>query len=224
MAYTVSKAEDNASHRRRQPWNPFDDSGYWGPSEFDSRHVAVMNFIWDVPFLRNTNSLAGKVLGGWTLSGVVQFQTGDPFTVGRGNDRAGIGSGGAFQPWEVSGDPVLSRGERRFSDSVNDANFAFRTQSSDGSPLFTEPALGTFSRSQTRTLYYQPGFQNFNLGVFKRFAINERHNIQLRGEFFNAFNHPNWRDFNTNPTSSAFGKVTRKINERLVQVSLRYSF
>ena len=224
VAYTLSKSEDNASHRRRQPWNPFDDRGYWGPSEFDSRHVTVMNFIWDVPFLQNSNSLAGKVLGGWTLSGVIQFQTGDPFTVGRGNDRAGIGSGGAFQPWEVSGDPVLSRGARRFSNSPADSNFAFRTTGSDGGPLFTEPALGTFSRTQTRTLYYQPGFQNFNLGVFKRFAINERHNVTLRGEFFNAANHANWRDFNTNPTSGAFGKVTRKVTERQVQVSLRYSF
>ena len=75
-----------------------------------------------------------------------------------------------------------------------------------------------------RNLLNDPGFQNWNLGLFKQFMITERHRFQLRGEFFNFPNHPNWGNPSTNPTSGSFGKITSKGSERNIQLSLRYSF
>ncbi len=228
FAYTLSKSFDNGSDRRARFWNPFDDRAFWGPSNFDTRHIAVINFIYQLPFLRSRTDILGKTLGNWQLTGAIQFQTGTPFSLGTSDDFAGIGSSGEFQPWQVNGNPVVDRGERKFSNCqgaqcAGDPNFAFRVGNADGTRIFTEPQRGTFS-SQTRNLYYNTGFQNWNLAVFKNFPITERHNIQLRGEFFNFPNHPNWGGIDTNPRNVTFGKITSKSSERNAQLVLRYQF
>jgi hypothetical protein len=235
FAYTYSGSKDNADGRRDIIYNSYDDSNFWGWSDFDTRHVLIMNSVWKAPFFQNsTNNLLKSLLGGWTLSGVIQFQSGMPFTIQTSDDFAGIGSGDAGQPWEVSGDPYLSRGERGFSQgAANDDVFFFRTTDDSGNPLFSAPAAGTFSSTQNRnSLLHGPGFQNWNLGVFKDFAITERQKVTLRAEFFNLPNHPNLGGFNgalggldSNPRNSTFGRVTRKSDDRRnIQLSLRYSF
>ncbi len=224
FSYTYSKSLDNASGRRDRIWNPWDDRIFWGPSSFDTRHIAVVNFIYQLPFLRGRNDLTGRLLGGWQITGIAQFQTGAPFTVGTTDDFAGIGAVGEGQPWEMLGDPKLPRGERRFSESAADNNFWFRTRLPDGSPLFVPPAAGTFSKTQTRNLLNNVGFQNWNAAIFKDFAVREGHTLQFRAEFFNFPNHPNWGGVNTNPRSATFGKVTSKGGERNVQLVLRYNF
>ncbi|HYO83412.1 MAG TPA: hypothetical protein VES20_18560, partial [Bryobacteraceae bacterium] len=95
------------------------------------------------------------------------------------------------------------------------------------------PAPGTFS-SQTRNQFYGPGFQNWNLALFKSFGVTEGSHLQFRAEAFNFPNHPNWGGANgqgttgggvdNNPRSATFGKVTLKGGERNVQLSLRYTF
>jgi hypothetical protein len=224
LAYTYSKTMDNGSDFRARVYNAYDGRNFWGPSDADTRHVAVINFIYELPFLAKSTNLTGRLLGGWQVTGVTQFQTGTPFTVGTGDDFAGIGSSDA-QPWEVSGDPPLPRGERKFSEGVADQNFYFQVTNQDGSALFHTPEAGTFSKTQTRNaLLYNPGFQNWNLALFKSFSVHESHRVEFRAEFYNWPNHPNWGNPNANPKSGTFGKVTSKSSERIVQLSLRYRF
>jgi hypothetical protein len=229
FAYTLSKSEDNGSDRRARLYNPFDDRNFWGKSNFDTRHVAVINFIYELPFLKDQQGFHGKVLGGWQVTGVVQFQTGTPGTVGRSVDYAGIGIA-EFQPWNVNGDAFLPRGERAFSESAADSNFWFRT-TNGGQAIFTQPASGTFANQNRQSLpVHGPGFQNWNIAGFKDFRITERHNVNFRAEFFNFINHPNWGGatgggIGTDPSNATtFGKVTAKGGNREVQLSLRYSF
>jgi hypothetical protein len=239
VSYTLSKSYDNASTRRDIPFNSLNDKNFWGPSNFDTRQILVINWIYDLPY-RKTQGLTGEVLGGWEITGVSQFQTGTPFTIGTNTDYAGIGVS-SFQPWNVNGNPVLSRGDRGFSSSASDANYWFRVKNADGTPIFTAPAAGTYA-NQTKNLYSMPGFSNWNLALFKTFSITERHRIQFRAEAFNWLNHPNWgagssgapSQFgipasplgqpNGNPTSSTFGKVTTKDSRRNLQLSLKYTF
>jgi hypothetical protein len=119
VAYTFSNSEDDASGRRDQLINPFDASFNWGPSGFNRRHVAVINYVWELPIFRDRSTMAGKVLGGWELSGVTQLQTGTPNQVGLSTDFAGIGSGNQFQPFNVNGDPMLSRSSRGWAGPDN---------------------------------------------------------------------------------------------------------
>jgi hypothetical protein len=75
----------------------------------------------------------------------------------------------------------------------------------------TAPATGTFNlQPGSRDSFYQPGFQDWNLALFKTFAINERTGFQFRAEVYDCPNHPNLSGPNSNPTSSQFGEITGK--------------
>ncbi|MDE0103281.1 MAG: carboxypeptidase regulatory-like domain-containing protein [Bryobacterales bacterium] len=224
-AYTYSSSWDNADNRRDRIWNSADDTNFWGPADYDVRHALVLNWVYEVPLMRNSaNRVAKAVVGGWTVSGVMQYQTGFPRTVGRNSDYAGIGDN-SFQPWEVGGDPKLPRSQRGFSQGRGDDVYFFRTTTSGGDRLFNAPAAGTFSQTQHRNQYIrQPNRQSWNLGIFKDFSVSEGQTVTLRCEMFNFPNHPNFSSVNTNPVSATFGKVTSKTSNRNLQLSLRYSF
>jgi len=75
-----------------------------------------------------------------------------------------------------------------------------------------------------------PGFRGqplnlWDLSLIKNFSITEKVKFQLRGEFLNAFNHPQFADPNTDPKSSDFGKTTGQNNlPRNVQIGLKVVF
>ena len=72
---------------------------------------------------------------------------------------------------------------------------------------------------------YGPGFQDWNVSLFKTFAINERTGFQFRAEAYDFINHPNLSAPNFNPTSSQFGMITSKTGlVRQLQLSLRFYF
>src|SRR5262249_29827940 len=97
VAYTLSSSYDNGSAQRDVIPNAYDDSFLWGPSAFDTRHVLVLNWVYDLPFFKDQSRLSGKVLGGWKFTGVTQFQTGTPITIQTGDDIAGVGAGSGNQ-------------------------------------------------------------------------------------------------------------------------------
>lgn len=222
-SYTFSKSYDNASGRRDIVYNAYDDRNFWGPSSFDTPHIVVINWIWELPY-RKTKGATGALLGGWQITGITQFQSGTPFTVQTGSDYAGIGVS-QNQPWNVNGS-VSYPGA--FSNGAGSGQYWFSVKDSSGNPLFTQPANGTFG-NQTRNLYYGAGFQNWNLGLFKTFTLLERTSLTFRAEAFNWINHPNWGGANggspqSNPTSSTFGMITSKDSSRKLQVSLKLNF
>ena len=69
-----------------------------------------------------------------------------------------------------------------------------------------------------------PGFWAFDIGIRKNFITAEKQRLQVRGEFFNLLNHPNWGGANSNPTSGQFGLVTSKSGSRTIQIALKYIF
>jgi hypothetical protein len=234
MAYTLSKSSDDGSAQRDVVPNAFDTSNLWGPSTFDRRHVMVLNVVYQLPFFTDKSRLSGKLLGGWTVSAISQFQTGQPFTVATGDDFAGVGPGSGSQFWIFKGDPSLDNSEKKFSQgSTADQNFWFRTAvpgstcvpgSDSAGCLFVRPAQGTISTQEARGIAYHPGFQNHNLTLTKEFYITETHKIAFRAEAYNWLNHPNWGNAETNPTNANFGRVTGKSGNRELQFALRYSF
>ncbi|MEK7404675.1 MAG: carboxypeptidase regulatory-like domain-containing protein [Acidobacteriota bacterium] len=224
IAYTLSSTEDDASGPRDLLPNAYDGRNFWGPASYDTRHVLVVNFIYELPLFRDRSALTGKLLGGWQVTGVSQFQTGSPVTASTSDDFAGVGVGSGAQIWNISGSPAAPRGERKFSESASDSNFYFRTRNADGSAIFAAPAAGAFTTQNNRNILRDPGWQNWNLGLFKSFYLAEKQQLQFRFEGFNWPNHPNWGGVNANPRSGTFGKVTGKSSERVLQLSLRYSF
>ncbi len=226
ISYTLSKSMDNSSNYRDIVPDTYDTANLWGPSEYDARHIVIINYLYTLPFFKNQATTAGKLLGGWEISGAMQFQTGSPCGIGTNNDFAGVsstdlgsfGCGSEGQFWVLSGTPTI----------VGD--FAGPTGKASSPKWFTAdvspPPAGTFNlQPGVRDSVYQPGLQDWNLSLFKRFAITERHGFEFRAEAYDFPNHPNWSTPNLNPTSSQFGEVTSKTTlVRTLQLSLRYSF
>lgn len=227
LSYTLAKSMDNGSNVRDVVPDTYNTSMMWGPSEFDARNNVIANFAYKLPFFSNQRGLAGQALGGWEVSSLLQFQSGTPCGVAGPSDYAGVGLDSNFgcgvngQYWVVSGDPKIigKFGSGKW----------FATTNSDGSAIFTQPAAGTFNTQRVRDIIHQPGFNNWNFGLFKSFPIRESMGLQFRAEAFNVLNHPNWGGssgggVNFNPTSSTFGEVTSKGSERNIQLSLRFYF
>lgn len=227
VAYTLGKSEDNGSNKRDVVFNTYDQEAYWGPSIYDRRHVLGVGYIYDLPFWRGQETLLRNLLGGWQVSGASFFRTGTPFSVLRTNDIAGVGDGAFGQPYNLAGDPKAGANQQFSSGSDN--NFWFNPAA------FVAPAAGTFGNAP-RNFLHNPGQQQWDIAVFKNFAVGNARRLQFRAEIFNFPNHPNLGNAQTNtisgpgsgyadPTNANFGRVTTKTDDRRdIQLSLRFFF
>lgn len=245
-SYTLSKSMDNGSNQRDVVPDTYDISMLWGPSEFDVRHIFVANYLYQLPFLHNRNDFLGKALGDWQISGIVQYQTGTPCNaIQSGQDFAGIGQDANFgcgnngQFWTLNGNPSLAKtfgpNGQWFQTCLvpvpTGQNCPDGTKGTTDERIFRPPANGTFVTQRVRDILYQPGLENWNMGLFKSFPMTERYGLQFRAEAFNVWNHPNWNNPSLNPANlTTFGKVLTKGSgssgngERNLQLSLRFYF
>jgi hypothetical protein len=235
LSYTFSKSMDNGSNYRDIVQDTYNTSNLWAPSEYDTRHIVIINYQYHLPFFQNEKTLAGKLLGGWDIVGQTQFQTGTPCGIGSNQDFAGVsttdlgsfGCGSQGQLWVENGTPNILGG---FAGSTSASNATqptwFAVNNTNGTPIFTKPAAGTFNlQPGVRDSIYQPGIQDWNVSLFKKFAIKEGANFEFRAEAYDFINHPNWSGPNLNPTSSQFGEITGKTGlQRTLQLGLRFNF
>ncbi len=209
----------------------------WGPSEFDTRHAVTITYSLRSAVLQESaESWRVRSPEAGRFTGIAQFQTGTPCGVGTNNDFAGVGSVGSFgcgtegQFWVVNGTAARNR-------AADSAILPAHWQRQLTQVLCDHDASGTADLHSTgsghiqpaanvRDTFYQPGFQNWNLGLFKKFPINEQMGFEFRAEAYNFINHPNWGTVQFNPTSATFGEVTSKStsNPRNLQLSLRFFF
>jgi hypothetical protein len=228
VSYTLSKSMDSGSAQRDIIPNTYNAQGMWGQSDFDVRHIFIMSYLYELPFFRDQARLSGKLLGGWQISGITQFQTGTACGFGVGQDYVGVGADGSFncggQLWMLNSTPGIMH--QMALNGASDNLYWFKTTDASGNLIVTKPA-GVFNNTPgARNTLHNPGFENFNIGLYKRFAVSERMGFQFRAQAFNAFNHPNWGGASYNPTNlSTFGKITGKTGDvRNLQFSLRFYF
>jgi hypothetical protein len=101
---------------------------------------------------------------------------------------------------------------------AKDDNFAFNPAA------FASPTAGKFGNAP-RNLLRNPGDQQWDIALFKNFALGGPRKVQFRAEIFNFPNHPNLNGPNGNPTNSNFGRITSKDgNRRDIQLALRFLF
>jgi hypothetical protein len=239
ITYTLSKSMDNSSNYRDIVPDTYNTSNLWGPSEYDARHMVVVNFLYDIPIFKNHATMSGKLLGGWELAGQAQFQTGSPCSIASANDYAGVsttdlGSFGCATPggqyWVVNSLPTTLGNFAAGNGSNSSSPKYFTTTTASGLPIASQPAAGTFNLQQgIRDLVYGPGFQDWNISLYKKFALRAegKQDFEFRAEAYDFINHPNWATTSAtfNPTSSLFGEITSKSNlVRSLQLSLRFNF
>lgn len=203
------------------PYFPWQNRNY-GPAGFDRRHVFVANYIWDIPNLgqRTSNKYLGWVTDNWQISGITSFISGAPFTPGfsttDGQDITGSSEGARVN---IIGDTYIPKSERTFERNFNTAAFA-------------RPALRDFGNAGQNSMF-GPGVNNWDISVSKRFPLwGEPRYLQVRGEFFNAWNHTQFSGMDTgarfDPTGKqvnpTFGQFTGARDPRLIQLSIRVNF
>ena len=216
-AYTLGHSTDNASDKRNVLFNSFDDSGYQGNSNFDRRHVFNFYYIYNLPFFTDQNSVVGRVLGGWQITGSTFMRSGTPLWPTRGDDIAGVGDN-FQQPFNQVGDPKNGANGQFSAGVTADTNYWFNPAA------FARPASGTFGNAP-RNQIYNPGEYQWDIALFKNVNLRAKHSLQFRAEVFNFPNHPNWGGADSNPESRTFGRVIGKDgNRRDIQLSLRYLF
>jgi hypothetical protein len=184
-SYTYSHSiDDSSSARDPIILDTFNLARARASSNFDQRHMLTFSYIYDLPFFKSPG-LAHKVLGGWQWSGITDIQSGTPFSVANGefSDNAGVNNG------------VSSSSASSYADVVGNPRSGTPRFPFDGfGPLsynpsaFGPPAGLTFGDSP-RNFLTNPFRTNFDMALFKRFAIKESMAFEFRAEAFNVFNH-----------------------------------
>ncbi len=194
----------------------------YGNSDYDRRHVGAIAVLWNLPGPKS--GLLGSLVGGWTLSGVSHWQTGQPYTLINGSDRGGYGQINAERP-DISNlsAPLTSRAILTPSTPVNPGDPVGKGWCPTGYSNPDIPAAPKFvtcvdpstvsgapnSRTVGRNTLRAPGVDNLDASIAKRFRFTERIGMEYRVEMYNALNTTNL-GFNT--AGGLNGFVPRIVN------------
>jgi hypothetical protein len=213
--YTFSKSIDDESVNNQftisNP-HPTDFRFNRGLSDYDVPHNFRLSAVLRVPAFAGASAPVRLLLGGWSISNIMDIRSGLPFGLssGRDNSFSGIGLDRA----DLTGNPALSSGRpkaERLARYFNTTLAAFN-------------AAGTYGNSP-RNFLRGIGPFNVDAAVQKTFQVREGFQLNLRGEFFNLFNHANFNLPGTNVSStSTFGVINGASDPRILQIGLRLSF
>jgi hypothetical protein len=216
FAYTWAKSlTDNQTDRSTAPQNSYCIHCDYGPSQQDRRQIFTANYVYTLPFFKAQHGLVGHVAGGWEFSGITTFQTGLPFTVSSPFDADPSGQG-CLGPSPCAVRP----------DMISNPNDITRTGLNWFNPnAFAAVPAGQFRNGTAgRGVVRGPGFERWDLSLFKNIKMTERLNGQFRFEAFNAFNHTNFNTVQTSMTSPTFGQVITARDPRIVQLGMKLNF
>ena len=222
-SHSISDVNDPlvaAAGNRSFPRNSFNLRAERGNSDFDIRHRGVINYIYEPNVGRGRDhfnqGIIGRVLEGWSLTGITELQTGHPFDIfgTRDSNHTGLSARAS-----IVGPTAQPAGVDK---------------------TFTGPALSGFARTPYdqqpnlgKNRFYGPGFVNFDAAVLKDIGITERKKLQLRFEFFNLFNHTQFaQPVNAySPTSKTFGQSQATLlradgttSARQIQLAAKFIF
>ena len=192
-----------------------------GLSSTDVRQNFVVSYIWAIPFDRGFRGLPRRLTQGWQLQGITRFSTGFPIQMNQSvGDSSLAGSPSTDMPNLVG--PIHTMNPRStpgtytyFDQSAFAATNCFFTGT------VASPDCGTFGTANRR-FFHGPGINNTDLGMQKTIPVTESKSFEIRGEFFNVFNHAQFYNPSGNISSSTFGNITSARPMRIGQVSAKF--
>ena len=240
LAYTWSHAMDDSSDPLVQTTNngnyPVDSFALgreFGNSGFDTRHRAVVNFIYQPNIGRGksfmSNGIAGRILEGWQISGIASFQTGLPYDIFGPDDTLHTGIADRATVIDPSMLKTLPTSGRINSSGGVFTGFnpaAFNLEDGVSAPIpWGIPA------NVDRNNWYGPGVNNWDMSLSKLTAITERLKVQFRFEVYNVFNRVQFTKPSNNTADSNFGYSFSQAGQndgttgaRQIQLGAKFTF
>lgn len=225
MNYSYSKSMDTNSlgsqggYVLQDSYNPGNN---YGLSDFDVRHHFAGTAIYDLPFLHSN-----LLLGGFRLSTIMQYQTGNPVNI-TANSITYTGVAGVIRPNLVGRISTMKQQRPgttnvQFIESTNTCT----TIITSGCTFQIVNGIGNMQRNSVRG----PGFADLDLSGEKATKIFESLTFTLRADAFDILNHPNFGQPVGNVQSSSFGQITSTRfatsdggSSRQLQISGKFTF
>jgi len=237
LSYTLAHSIDDASGfeqpNSRVPY--YNHHAFRASSDQDIRSYVSLSGLWDLPigkiFHRN------RLTSGWSLNPIYSYRTGTPLDISAGFGAApnqpgpsGAGDANLVRPILVA--PVVYY-DPRLTQAVNGqpGNYWFNPNflstagiTVDSLAAVTDPAArtyGTLGRNSLRG----PTRTNLDLRLSKStYLYRERVRAEVIGEFFNVFNHAQFRNPDLNFNSGTFGIISQTYDPRIIQLALKVYF
>ena len=195
---------------------------------FNVPQYLKLSWVYELPIgphkTLNVTGFAGKIIGGWTITGIQSYRSGNALQIGTSGLRGDAIFNGGFRPDLIPGVPIVTDqdGPVAFGTGtqyLNPAAFAQVPRTANNVPL----RLGTAPRYLPNVRGPAIGGENF--GIMKHVDFRETRNIEFRGDFSNAFNRAGRGDPVTDVTSPLFGKITgARYGPRNIQLEARITF
>jgi outer membrane receptor protein involved in Fe transport len=197
--------------------NPFDWNADRALSAFNVKNKFVAAFNYNLPLGRNQaiggqwNRTVDALLGGWQVNGILTAQSGLPFSVfATSSADCGCSSGGLRA--DLIGNPFPAGFHQSIHQWFDPA-------------AFSDPPLQQYGNSG-RNIIPGPGLTDLDFSLFKKFRLDEKRMFQLRAEYFNILNHPNflYPTSTTDATWNTGGILTQAMPARVGQLALKFTF
>jgi hypothetical protein len=239
-AYTWSKDLTDLYDSVANSNNASNLAQQWGPAVFSRPQRFVVNYSYDLPFGTHSG-FTGRLLEGWNLSGVTLVQDGTPITIADSSAGTIFGTAGSANqagfaraqmcPGMTYGNiPTPGGIEARLGGNSGGPGY-FNASAFCAAPVIGN---GTGYGDSGSGILLGPGQFNWDMSILKTTKITERQVVQLRAEFFNIFNHPQFTNPNAGQgaifslpdrASGSFGQITStSVNPRVIQFALKYIF
>ncbi len=201
--FVWSRSMDNSSDgedfvpNAAQPADSTNPNNEYGPSNFNIPKRFTWVFSYAVP---NMGGGMTKLKNGWGIDSTVTVQTGQPFTLNYNGEDDYSGSGEGFDRPDVVGPIVYNYHDpNNFLDLSSFAMPCTTNGAGNGAAGDCVPGTRHFG-DLGRNALQGPPFKQWDLAIYKGTQLTERLNLQLRAEFFNILNHPNF----SNPLLPSF--------------------
>jgi hypothetical protein len=184
----------------------------------DIPQIFAANVVYELPFGPGKSILShgvpSRVLGGWMITGIAQYQVGRPIPLTANNTFPLFNS--THRPNVIAGVPLQNSFDH-FDPAVN---------SWINAAAFQVPAPFTFgTAARDYSNLRAPAFKNQSVGLSKRTLLAENVSLTFRAEFFNVFNRVVFAAPASNISAANFGKISSQATApRQGQVSLRLEF
>jgi hypothetical protein len=195
------------------PSNQFDFASNYGNSDAVRPFSWVTAAVWQLPFGHGKpfgSDLSGPaqaIAGGWTLSGIYNFEGGQYFTPTLANS-ASLNSTIGLRPNRIRSGQVSDPNRNKWFDPT----------------AFTVPALYVYGNSG-RNILVGPRFSSADLSLQKEFGFTEKAHLELKWDVFNAFNHTNLSNPNSSVDTSTAGQITGIVDfRRRMQIGAQLTF